>query len=416
VFIALSLIASLFLIERLKIYHKFSFWNFYALAQLVILIIAGIGVFYGGKAERSLSKSLATKFLLTILVISLVIRLYLAFSISAQWDEPTYIDPLELTLQSNRVYYTRGATWVLLYCGFWKLVTLFVNPFLLPYPENLLKWVDNPALFIIPRILSSIFSTLTVFMVYQIGFLVSKSYKVGLFAAFFQGITYSIAWSDACARPESIGITFVLTSLYLILKQTKPIILFVSGAVLGLSFGFRPPYALFFIPFLGFLIYKRNIKTTLLFSLGFSLLVGFDGLLQYFGTGLLLGKPVTYAGYMGGTLSWFIYEIIEWKNVLWGTSGFGYYFFKILWMVGSITLLSLLGWRRNKENLLMLFAVYVYITAFTLVPHKEFRFIAPILPMLNVWSGEGMTTINRISQLLIISIISALNVYIYLFD
>jgi hypothetical protein len=64
----------------------------------------------------------------------------------------------------------------------------------------------------------------------------------------------------------------------------------------------------------------------------------------------------------------------------------------------------------------MLFAVSVYITAFTLVPHKEFRFIAPILPMLNVWSEEGMTVINRISQLLIISMVSALNVYIYLFD
>ena len=112
-------------------------------------------------------------------------------------------------------------------------------------------------------------------------------------------------------------------------------------------------------------------------------------------------------GLLGGALDWvtwgrpfhaFIeyvqFNLVEGKASKWGTSPFGFYLETAWSSTGPALLLVPLGlaaiWPRARGYVLIAVA---YVLAHSLIPHKEYRFLLPIVPFAMGLAGAGLASI-----------------------
>ncbi len=171
--------------------------------------------------------------------------------------------------------------------------------------------------------------------------------------------------------------SFTIISLYLSIVQKK---YFISGFLLGFGFLMKFPFALVILPFLVYVIYNRNWKNILLFSLPLFLFFASSLGLNYYFTNSIFAfnqaEAVKFVFPLQGIFNWLF------------SSSFGLLTFSpilIFFMFGISKF-----WRAKKEQLLLIFAIIIpyfifwtsYIVAQNGAGGYSARYLLPIVPIL----------------------------------
>ncbi|MGZ3461835.1 MAG: hypothetical protein ACXU86_25360, partial [Archangium sp.] len=123
-----------------------------------------------------------------------------------------------------------------------------------------------------------------------------------------------------------------------------------------------------------------------------------DALAVLAGWAFLFGllDRLTWGRWFHSALVYLDFNLVQGKAAAWGTAPFEYYGHVLLRSMGAVTLvglgLSLLAARR-APGLLGLAAAFFVLHA--LQPHKELRFLVPVLPLFAALAGVGLDSVRR---------------------
>lgn len=181
---------------------------------------------------------------------------------------------------------------------------------------------------------------------------------------------------------EPVGLNFLLLSLALIYKGSKngkTVLIVLAGIFLGISFIIRFPYGLFFIPAIVFILLKqRRLFPPFIASLSFMLILG--GVLDYF----------TWGGFFQAPIEFLRFNVLENKSVQFGIEPPGWYLTFLL-HDKSWAVLALLFFAAGALKGGFIFScIALYLVVFSFIPHKEVRFILPVIPLCLVLMSVGI--------------------------
>lgn len=373
--------------------------------------------------NRKLMKSIFAKVpLATIIVLSLILR------VIAAGESQGFVHPDEVFQTIEMVHfrifgkYGKGQTipWEYRlsseYGGarswFFVFVLAVVYRFVMAFG------ISDPFLLIFSaRLFISLTSIITVFVAYFFG-KEAFNEKVGLINAFLCGIWWFFPFWASRTMTDSPASDFLFLSIFLLYKAIKIekknkasiFLAFSAGVALGISFMMRFPSALLGIPLVIFALIpaikelkeyftenKNNSRTfkkllpsfynAISFCIGSFLLVFAQGLLDFFTWGSFLHSPINF----------FMYNVVEGYSSRHGTApwysyitgfftGFAHYFlilFIIFFVIGLY-----FSQKKPKTLGLILGVIFYWIIIFSLIAHKEFRFIMIVLPI-------GMTLVAK---------------------
>ncbi|MBD3191523.1 MAG: hypothetical protein GF308_12815 [Candidatus Heimdallarchaeota archaeon] len=271
--------------------------------------------------------------------------------------------------------------------------------------------ISDPFLLIFSaRLFLSLTSIITVFVAYFFG-KEAFNEKVGLINAFLCGTWWFFPFWASRTMTDSPASDFLFLSTFLLYKAIKNreknkesvFLAFSAGAMLGIAFMMRFPSALLGIPLLifalipaikelrGYFNERKNspvnlrelippLSNAISFCIGSFLLVVVQGFLDLFTWGSFLHSPINF----------FMYNVVEGYSSRHGTAPwysyiagffteFGHYFlilFIIFFAIGVY-----FSRKKPKTLGLILALIFYWIVIFSLIAHKEFRFIMAILPI-----------------------------------
>ncbi len=360
------------------------------------------------------------KILILILVLALVIRLAFAFvSNIPWWDESVYLN-LGHDLSINPFDYSvAGHGWSdFIPSGGdanYSYPRMGFRPPLLPYILALFYFLKLSFLI---KLIIPIFGTLTVFLVYIFG----KDFfdkKTGLISAtIFSLIPIHVIFSGKVLNDVLVTF-FILLAFLLFWKgfekgDNKSKILF--GIVMGISLLARYTTMWIFPIFIFyFLIKDKSFK-------------------------FLKDKHFWYAivGFFAVLIPWFIYGYFEYGNIFgafihgfkgaayWGGSQSWKFFFQNHWHIFSVSgILFVLALAhlfisedyKKKRIYLLLIWILFYFAMLVIMPHKEARFIIPIVPAMSLVLGYSLNKVKNYRKLifeiiLLILLFSSINILI----
>lgn len=279
--------------------------------------------------------------------------LFLGFYDDVWWDSAVYIG-------MGKYIYSLGNS------GLWEESRPLVYPLILG-----LGWKPgfNPVYF--GRIISLIFSALTVFLAYKVGLkLFSK--KEALLAAFFTAFSFTFFFFSPNILTDIPSTFFALLAFYFYLEKR----FFLTGFFAGVSVMTRF-FQVFALAGLGiaFVFYFWNgrdlWKNTFYIAAGASIPVLPYLLLNAYLYGDFL-LPFKVQSQLTQTTGWMLYK------------DYGFYFIGLL--RENFFLLFLLAFplffRRNYRQDALLLAPLIYVLTLSFVNHKEMRFMLAVLPYL----------------------------------
>ncbi|MFL5356543.1 hypothetical protein [Archangium sp.] len=159
-----------------------------------------------------------------------------------------------------------------------------------------------------------------------------------------------------------------------------------GASLLGLSVLLRLQNGVFCVGLVGVLAARRDwraAREALLVLAGWALVFG------------LLDK-LTWGRWFHSARVYLDFNLVQGKAAAWGTAPFAYYGQVLLRSMGAVTLvalgLSLLAARR-ATGLFALAAAFFVLHA--LQPHKELRFLVPVLPLFAALAGVGLDSVLR---------------------
>ncbi len=191
---------------------------------------------------------------------------------------------------------------------------------------------------------------------------------------------------NASALPLVFGLALTLQR-----PASKPrrrwLWLLAAGAsLLGIATLFRLQSAVFCVGVLVVLLARRQWRDA---GLTFGVLTfwaAFYGVLD----------KLTWGGFFHSAFKYLQFNLVEGKAAQWGVAPFTYYF-RYLWesqplttLVGGVLLLFAV---RRAPGLFVMALAFVLLHAWT--PHKELRFILPVLPVLAALVGVGVSEVVR---------------------
>jgi len=360
------------------------------------------------------------KWILIVLLFSLIFRLAFAFTSNIPWwDESVYLNLGHDLAQNPFDYSVANHGWSDFIpsggdtnYGYPKMG---FRPPLLPYLLALFYFIKCGFL---TKLIVPIFGTATVFLVYCLGKEIFNK-KVGLISsAIFSFVPVHVIYSGKILN--DVVVTFFIALAFLLFwkgfekgdKKSK--ILF--GIVIGISLLTRyttmwvVPIFLFY-----FLIRDKSLK-------------------------FLKDKYLWYAvvGFFAVLIPWFIYGYFEYGNIFggfihgfkgaayWGGNQSWKFFFQNHWYLfsisGILSGISMLyvfanGDYKKRQIYLILIWILFYFVMLMIMPHKEGRFIVPIVPALSLVSGYFLIKIRDYEKLIVgiiilVLIISSLTLFI----
>ena len=274
------------------------------------------------------------------------------------------------------------------------------------------------------RVFLSLFSIITVIVAYLFG---KEAFNkiVGLISAFICGTWWFFPFWASRTMTDSISSDLLFLSVYLVYRSFKVsnyrkrlLSATFAGFFVGLAFMIRFPTALMAIPLSIMLIYvaiseiisekkKTRKKITFakfakpflpfgLFCLSAFAMVAAQGLLDLYTWGSFLHSPINF----------FVYNIIEgysahhgvapWYHYLSGLFyDFGYYFIMIFLL---FFILGIVFGEKAKTKSYMLIICFYWIILFSLLAHKEFRFIMTLLPIAIILVSNGIYKFAKLFQ------------------
>lgn len=249
------------------------------------------------------------------------------------------------------------------------------------------------------RFFSGLLSMVTVVTAYFFG---KELYgkKAGIFATFFIAVWYDFIFWSTRTMSDGIAINFLFLAVYFIfrikksqtwkskLKETntrKEIVnSSLGGFFIGIAYIFKFPVIIFSIPIVIWLIFYKCWRGIICFSFSLIFVFLLHGLIDYF----------TWGTFLQSTIEFIEYNIISGKNAQHGAYPFYTYiaYFAYYYSIFSILFLLFigLGIKRNWKTIFLVCSSLFFIIVFSLIAHKEYRFILPIMPLLSLVAANGM--------------------------
>jgi len=262
--------------------------------------------------------------------------------------------------------------------GLWEESRPLVMPLILGIGWKL----GNAILF--GRLVSIVFAALAVYMTYKIGLKIFSK-NIGLLAAFFLSFSFNFLFFSSRMLTEIPSLFFVLLAMYFFIDSK----FFLTGLFSGIAVmtRFFQVFALIglYVVFLSY-FFPKNDFVRKLFNLltGFLLLIVPYFLLNYYLYGDLF-LPLKVQSHLTQTTGWMLYE------------NSGFYFTGLL--KENFLMIFLLSapffLKRNYRFYAVLFIPLIYILIFSVVKHKEMRFMITIFPFLYMLTAYYIHAIHK---------------------
>jgi 4-amino-4-deoxy-L-arabinose transferase-like glycosyltransferase len=243
------------------------------------------------------------------------------------------------------------------------------------------------------RMLSVLMSTISLFLVW----ITTKNLfgeRAGFWATLLHSVNhYVVTGPDSRSHDENPGILFLLASVAILTSaskkrdgkegQTPKLVL--SGVFSGLSFASRSPMLICVSSLTAFLWWSGGVSSVKYFILGLLSVLFLEGLAEFVITG----------GFLGGVFEFLRFNIIAGHASEWGTSPWYHYILLVSLIVGLVFYFLPLGIEKDSRSVLLGLLILPFLVAFSLVPHKENRYISPIVPFIHVLIGNALSKIDK---------------------
>jgi 4-amino-4-deoxy-L-arabinose transferase-like glycosyltransferase len=355
---------------------------------------------------RKLSKE--NWILLAILIVGFLIRLeFVLISNVPWWDESVYLN-LGSDLSKNPLHYSlENSGWSdfipLTEDTDYNSPKIGFRPPLLPY---LLAFFYFLKLDFLIKFLLPLIGTLTIFLVYLLGKEMFDK-KVGIIsAAIFSLIPIHVIYSAKILNDVLVTFFIVLAFLF-----------FWKGFEKG-----KEKYKIFFGITLGIGLLTRYTMLWVILIFPAYLLIR-DKSLKF-----LKDKHLWYAilGFFAVLIPWFIYGYFEYGNIFggfihgfkaaayWGGRQSWMFFFQNSWYLFSISgvlfILSLVWiffkkeYKKKEIYILLIWSIF-YFAMLIIMPHKEGRFVIPIVPAISLIIGYSLDKIKKYKKIIFVAIL-----------
>lgn len=250
---------------------------------------------------------------------------------------------------------------------------------------NLFNIKDSLYLAFIIHLFNIFLSLITVYAMFIIGKETGRM-REGVISALLGATCPLITVFAHRPLSESLSMNFIMLALALLYKNVKTIpLIALAGVSIGIAFLIRFPSGIFFIPLLIFLFVTYERYYILYFIISLCLILFAAGTLDYFTWGSFFHAPVQY----------FKFNILENKSAGFGTEPVFWYlkilFFRKYFLENLFLFFLTLFFIAGAFNTpFLFFLVIFYLLCFSLIPHKEFRFIIPLFPVIMVLIPAGM--------------------------
>ena len=189
----------------------------------------------------------------------------------------------------------------------------------------------------------------------------------------------SIVYGSRCMTEMASGPLYAVAVL--LAFDTKPRQLVLSGCVAGLGIYLRYQNGLIAVALLGWLLAQRRGRDAMYYTAG-AVMAGLAG------GGLDL---LTWGAPFHSFVRYMQFNLVEGRSADFGVEPLAYYA-QVFWSAVGVSSLALAiglaeGARRAKG---LAVVVLLYVLAHTLVAHKEFRFMMPIVPLMLTLSSVGL--------------------------
>ena len=236
-------------------------------------------------------------------------------------------------------------------------------------------------LIFLSRCLMILASLALLYVVYETG-LTLYNRTVGLYSLFFAVFSGMLwLWSaDVNAHiPSTLYTTAALLLFYGGWREGSGRHYFISGLALGVAFMFRFDSLLFIIPLSLFTVWSRRFVKTGYFASGLILALLLQGVLDY----------LTWGSFMHSPLAFIDHNLLQNKSSIFGRAPMFFYLLVLCIHMPCLFLLTYAVEKRDETGFLLLNAAAFFI-AYSLVAHKEMRFMMPVLPLFFVLAGRGL--------------------------
>lgn len=186
---------------------------------------------------------------------------------------------------------------------------------------------------------------------------------------------------------EAVSMNFILLALasaYKGVREDRGYLLTLSGALLGASFLIRFPSALFIIPTAIFVTIYRP-KLFLWFAVPLCSILILGGFLDL----------ATWGSFWHAPIEFLKFNILENKSAIFGITPATWYL-KLLFPNKLVTVLTVIFFAIGAyRNGFVSSSFLAYLLVFSLIPHKEERFIIPIIPLSLITLGLGIERVTN---------------------
>jgi len=214
----------------------------------------------------------------------------------------------------------------------------------------------------------------------QLGRRIGGAYGVllaGTFAALFPA---SIVYGSRCMGEMASG-PLLISAAVLVTDGGRKRMLW-AGALAGTAIYIRYQNGLLAVAFLLVPLFSRRFKDTFWYALSACVFGIAGGMLDW----ATWGKP------FNSFIEYYKFNVQEGKASQWGTAD-GYYYFHCFWdSTGGVAIVVLaigLALSFTRVRVLPL-AVAAYVAGHVMIPHKEYRFLMPVIPLALALSGGGL--------------------------
>ncbi len=249
------------------------------------------------------------------------------------------------------------------------------------------------------RLFSGFVSMISVIVAYFFG---KKLYNksVGIIASGFIAIWFDFVFWSVRTMTDSLAMNFFFLAAYLVYcciqkveenpnnqkkkfftKQTAQSLF--AGISVGLAFMFKFPVAAIGVPLFIWIIVAKKWKELAFFIGSAIIMVIFQGLIDIATWGSFLHSAITFVDY----------NIISGGAAIHGVDPFGSYaalFMDSYLEYGLIFLLFIvIALQKDRKTLYLGSLIVFYLLIFTIIRHKEYRFILPIMLLLVLLAANG---------------------------
>lgn len=258
----------------------------------------------------------------------------------------------------------------------------------------------------IPRLISALFGTLTILIIYRLTLLLFNKKEIALICAYLSAVSFNLVHISHFGKPWAPALFFMTLALYLALRK-RTVSSFITA---GVAYGFHQ-VGIFILPLLLALTYKNPLKQiqglTIFVFLFFILnkLTLKSGIIDSIAHGQSFLNPNTIAGQvLSGQPTWQSLADTFTGNIS------GYFAINFLVTDGVILTLGLLGlWKVMPERQLIIRVIPTFITLYfvfaSLFFYPLLRYLLPIIILFIPLASYGLSKIQSLPKIVAITIL-----------